>query len=466
MLPAMSAQKAQKKLHIKTWGCQMNVYDSQRMADVLAPLGYAETAEIADADVVILNTCHIREKATEKVFSELGRMRVHKRAKEKQGGKMAFAVAGCVAQAEGAEILRRDKNVDMVVGSQAYHQLPEMIANWERSNGTARIINTEFPVEPKFDHLPAAQARGASAYIAVQEGCDKFCSFCVVPYTRGSEYSRPAADIIAEVKTQIAHGAREVNLLGQNVNAWHGDGLDGKIWDLGTLMFHLAEINGLDRIRYVTSHPNDMHEMLYRAHGEIPQLMPYLHLPIQNGSDKILAAMNRKHTQDSYRRIIDRMRGIRPDMAFSSDFIVGFPGETDEDHRATMEIVDYVGYAAAYSFKYSRRPGTPAAKAGKQVLEDIKDIRLQELQKKLYADQTKFNTAKLGATFPVLFDSRGKREGQLQGKSPWLQSVNVIAPERLLGQIVEVKIIEATQNSLTGEVVTVAPQVSPAAHAA
>ncbi len=462
----MSAQKAEKKVHIKTWGCQMNVYDSERMADVMAPMGYAQTDQIGEADIVILNTCHIREKATEKVFSELGRMRVHKRAKEKAGGKMAFAVAGCVAQAEGAEILRRDKNVDMVIGSQAYHQLPEIIADWEKSNGTARIINTDFPAEPKFDHLPPAQPRGPSAYIAVQEGCDKFCSFCVVPYTRGSEYSRPAADIIAEIKTQISYGAREVNLLGQNVNAWHGTGTDGKTWNLGTLIFHLAELDGLDRIRYVTSHPNDMHDMLYRAHGEIPQLMPYLHLPIQNGSDKILAAMNRKHTQDDYRRIIDRMRDIRPDMAFSSDFIVGFPGETDADHRETMKIVDYVGYAAAYSFKYSRRPGTPAAKAGKQVLEDIKDIRLQELQKKLYADQTVFNTAKLGMAIPVLFDNRGKRYGQLQGKSPWLQTVNVIAPERLLGQIVDVKITEATQNSLTGEVIPIAPQISSGTHAA
>jgi len=456
-----------KKVHIKTWGCQMNVYDSQRMADVLAPLGYAETAEIADADVVILNTCHIREKATEKVFSEIGRMRVHKRAKEKSGGKMAFAVAGCVAQAEGEEILRRDKDVNMVIGSQAYHQLPEMIANWESANGKSRVINTDFPVEPKFDFMPAAQAaRGISAYVAVQEGCDKFCSFCVVPYTRGAEYSRPAADIIAEVKNQIAHGAREVNLLGQNVNAWHGAGTDGKTWDLGTLMFHLAELDGLDRIRYVTSHPNDMHDMLYRAHAEIPQLMPYLHLPIQNGSDKILAAMNRKHTQDSYRRIIDRMRDVRPDMAFSSDFIVGFPGETDADHRATMDIVEYVGYAAAYSFKYSRRPGTPAAKAGKQVAENIKDARLQELQKKLYADQTAFNAAKLGLTFPVLFESRGRMDGQLQGKSAWLQTVNVIAPERLLGQIMDVKITTATQNSLTGEIVTIAPQSQPSIHAA
>jgi len=456
-----------KKVHIKTWGCQMNVYDSQRMADVLAPMGYAETAEIADADVVILNTCHIREKATEKVFSEIGRMRVHKRAKEKSGGKMAFAVAGCVAQAEGTEILRRDKDVNMVIGSQAYHLLPEMIANWERANGTARIINTDFPVEPKFDFMPAAQAaRGISAYVAVQEGCDKFCSFCVVPYTRGAEYSRPAADIIAEVKNQIAHGAREVNLLGQNVNAWHGASSEGKTWDLGTLMFHLAELDGLDRIRYVTSHPNDMHDMLYRAHAEIPQLMPYLHLPIQNGSDKILTAMNRKHTQDSYRSIIDRMREIRPDMAFSSDFIVGFPGETDADHRATMDIVEYVGYAAAYSFKYSRRPGTPAAKAGKQVVEEIKDVRLQELQKKLYADQTAFNAAKLGMTFSVLFENKGRMDGQLQGKSPWLQTVNVIAPERLLGQIMDVKITAATQNSLTGEVVTIAPESHTATNAA
>jgi tRNA-2-methylthio-N6-dimethylallyladenosine synthase len=446
-----------KKLHIKTWGCQMNVYDSQRMADVLAPMGYAETPEIADADMVILNTCHIREKATEKVFSELGRMRKHRKAKEDAGGKMAFAVAGCVAQAEGEEILRRDKTVDMVIGSQAYHKLPEMIANWEKANGTLRQINTDFPVEPKFDQLPAdVAAHGHSAYVAVQEGCDKFCSFCVVPYTRGAEYSRPAADIIAEIKQLMRKGVREVNLLGQNVNAWHGIGTDGTTWDLGRLIFAVAEL-GLDRIRYVTSHPRDMHDMLYRAHAEIPQLMPYLHLPIQNGSDKILEAMNRKHTQDDYRRIIDRMRDARPDIAFTSDFIVGFPGETDADHRATMEIIDYVGYAAAYSFKYSRRPGTPAAKAGKQVAEEIKDARLQELQAKLYSDQTVFNQSKLGTIMPVLLDRKGRNEGQLQGHSPWLQTVNVIAPDRLLGQIMDIKITKATQNSLSGEVMTTAP---------
>lgn len=447
-----------KKLHIKTWGCQMNVYDSQRMADVLAPMGYAETDMIDDADLVILNTCHIREKATEKVFSELGRMRKHKIEKEKSGSKMAFAVAGCVAQAEGEEIMRRDKNVDMVFGPQTYHKLPEMIANWESANGKTRIINTEFPAEPKFDHFPIEQAaHGASAYVAVQEGCDKFCSFCVVPYTRGGEYSRPAVDIIAEIKHLMAKGVREVNLLGQNVNAWHGEGLNGKTWDLGTLIFHLAEIDGLDRIRYVTSHPRDMHDMLYRAHGEIEKLMPYLHLPIQNGSDKILEAMNRKHTAEEYLRIIDRLRDIRPDMAFSSDFIVGFPGETKEDHADTMKVVDYVGYAAAYSFKYSRRPGTPAARAAKQLPEEVKDARLQELQAKLYADQTAFNAAKIGMTFPVLLDRKGREAGQLQGHSPWLQTVNMIAPDRLFGQIVDVKITKATQNSLSGEIVTVEP---------
>ncbi|HRJ11930.1 MAG TPA: tRNA (N6-isopentenyl adenosine(37)-C2)-methylthiotransferase MiaB [Alphaproteobacteria bacterium] len=445
-------------MHIKTWGCQMNVYDSQRMADVLAPLGYAESDEIEGADLVILNTCHIREKATEKVFSELGRMRKHRAEKEKAGGKMAFAVAGCVAQAEGAEILRRDKNVDMVFGPQTYHKLPEMIANWESANGKTRILNTEFPPEPKFDHFPAEQAtRGTSAFVAVQEGCDKFCSFCVVPYTRGAEYSRPAADIISEIKHLIAKGVREVTLLGQNVNAWHGDGLDDTTWDLGRLIFQLAEINGLDRIRYMTSHPRDMHDMLYRAHGEVPQLMPYLHLPVQHGSDKILETMNRKHTADDYMRIIHRLRDIRPDMAFSSDFIVGFPGETDADHRATMKLVDEVGYAAAYSFKYSRRPGTPAAKAGKQVSEDIKDRRLQELQTKLYADQTAFNASKLGMTIPVLLDRKGRNDGQLQGHSPWLQTVNVAAPDRLMGQIMDVTITKTTQNSLTGEIVTIAP---------
>ncbi len=441
----------------------MNVYDSQRMADVLAPLGYGEVPEVADADLVILNTCHIREKATEKVFSELGRMRAHKRRKEKSGGQMAFAVAGCVAQAEGGEILRRDKNVDMVFGPQTYHQLPEMVANWEKSQGTLRVVNTDFPAEAKFDFLPRENAgHGAAAYIAVQEGCDKFCSFCVVPYTRGAEYSRTAADIVAEARRVIASGAREIFLLGQNVNAWHGEGTNGKTWDLGTLIFHLAELDGLARIRYTTSHPRDVHDMQVRAHAEVPQLMPYLHLPIQSGSDKILAAMNRKHTQAEYLATIDRFRNARPDITFSSDFIVGYPGETAADHRATMAVADAVKYGSAYSFKYSPRPGTPAAKAGKQVPDEVASARLQELQDKLYADQKAFNVSKMDARMPVLLESRGKKEGQLQGKSPWLQTVNVTAPERLIGEIVDVTITAATQNSLTGDVVTMEPEADAA----
>ncbi|CAO3415127.1 tRNA (N6-isopentenyl adenosine(37)-C2)-methylthiotransferase MiaB [Azospirillum doebereinerae] len=443
-----------KTLFIKTWGCQMNVYDSARMADVLAPLGYRPVEEPDGADMVILNTCHIREKAAEKVFSELGRLRILKDEKATAGkGRMILAVAGCVAQAEGEEIVARAPQVDMVFGPQTYHTLPEMVAKATRATGS--VLNTDFPAESKFDHLPEeAASQGVSAFLAVQEGCDKFCTFCVVPYTRGAEFSRPAAQIVLEAKRLVAGGTREISLLGQNVNAWHGDGPNGSTWGLGRLIRALAEIDGLARIRYTTSHPSDMDDDLIRAHADVPQLMPYLHLPVQAGSDRILAAMNRKHTADDYRRVVDRLRAVNPDLALSGDFIVGFPGESDTDFAATLKLVSDVGYAQAYTFKYSPRPGTPAALEGKQVAEEVKEARLAALQQLIAAQQAAFNHGFVGRSMPVLFDRVGRRDGQLHGRSPWMQSVHAVADERLLGRIVEVRIDEARPNSLGGTVVT------------
>ncbi|MGZ6009798.1 MAG: tRNA (N6-isopentenyl adenosine(37)-C2)-methylthiotransferase MiaB, partial [Rhizomicrobium sp.] len=372
-----------KKLFVKTYGCQMNVYDSSRMADVLSPLGYGRALGPEDADMVILNTCHIREKAAEKVFSELGRLRVLKRERALQGGELIIAVAGCVAQAEGAEIMARAPFVDIVVGPQAYHRLPEMI---EKAR-LAPTIDTEFPVMPKFDHLPAPRQDGPTAFLSVQEGCDKFCTFCVVPYTRGAEYSRPVADVLKEARDLVAQGAREITLLGQNVNGYHGEAADG-VWGLGRLARALAEIEGLARIRYTTSHPRDMDEDLMRAHGEVPALMPFLHLPVQSGSDTILKAMNRGHSRDDYKRIIATLRRHRPDIALSSDFIVGFPGETDRDFADTLALIEEIGFVQAYAFKYSVRPGTPAAAMDDQVAEDVKSERLAQLQT-LLAQQTR-----------------------------------------------------------------------------
>jgi tRNA-2-methylthio-N6-dimethylallyladenosine synthase len=445
-----------KKLFIKTWGCQMNVYDSARMADVLAPLGYRPSDTVEGADMVILNTCHIREKASEKVFSELGRLRREKEDREKAGGRMIIAVGGCVAQAEGEEILARAPFVDMVFGPQTYHGLPEMVARAARGAGE-RILDTDFPVESKFDFLPEEQApQGVSAFLSVQEGCDKFCTFCVVPYTRGAEFSRPAAAVLAEARRLAGTGTRELTLLGQNVNAWHGEGAGGGTWGLGRLIRELAGIAGLERIRYTTSHPLDMDEDLIRAHAEVPQLMPFVHLPVQSGSDRVLQAMNRKHSADDYRRIVDRMRAARPDLALSSDFIAGFPGETDADFAATLRLVTDVGFAQAYSFKYSPRPGTPAAGiAGRQVPEAVKEERLAALQQLLNEQQTAFNLSMLGHTVPVLLDRRGKHRGQLMGRSPWMQSVPVAAPERLFGTVVEVEVTGARANSLAGRIATV-----------
>jgi tRNA-2-methylthio-N6-dimethylallyladenosine synthase len=444
-----------KKLFIKTWGCQMNVYDSARMADVLAPLGYAPADGPEGADMVILNTCHIREKAAEKVFSELGRLRIEKRAKAEAGGRMIIAVAGCVAQAEGEEIMARAPCVDMVFGPQSYHTLPEMVARAARGAGE-RVLNTDFPVESKFDSLPEESApQGVAAFLSIQEGCDKFCTFCVVPYTRGAEHSRPAAAVMDEARRLVAQGAREITLLGQNVNAWRGEAPDGGLWGLGRLARELAGIDGLARIRYTTSHPRDMDEDLISAHRDVPQLMPFVHLPVQSGSDRILAAMNRGHRADDYRRLVDRLRAARPDLALSSDFILGFPGETDRDFADTLRLATDVGYAQAYSFKYSARPGTPAAAMDEaQVPEPVKEERHAALQQLLNAQQVAFNEGMVGRLVPVLLDRRGKRPGQLMGRSPWMQSVPVAAPERLMGAILDVRVTAAHANSLAGTVET------------
>ncbi|HRJ61914.1 MAG TPA: tRNA (N6-isopentenyl adenosine(37)-C2)-methylthiotransferase MiaB [Azospirillaceae bacterium] len=462
--PAFAAKT--KKVLIKTWGCQMNVYDSARMADVLAPLGYGPTEEAEDADMVILNTCHIREKASEKVFSDLGRLKPLKERKAKAGDRMIIAVAGCVAQAEGEEIVARAPYVDLVFGPQAYHTLPEMVAKAARAGGA--VLNTDFPADSKFDSLPQEQGgQGVSAFLAVQEGCDKFCTFCVVPYTRGAEYSRGVAQIVAEARNLVAQGAKEINLLGQNVNAFHGEGPDGKTWGLARLLEALSDIDGLERLRYTTSHPRDMEDDLIAAHGRLPKLMPFLHLPIQAGSDRILRAMNRKHTADDYRRLADKLRAARPDLALSGDFIVGYPGESDADFADTLRLVQDVGYAQAYSFKYSPRPGTPAATEGLQVPEDVKSARLTALQQLLEAQQLAFNHGFIGKTVPVLFDRRGKRDGQLLGRTPHMQSAHALAGDRLLGQIVDVRIESAHVNSLGGQVVTVAPDdENPAEQAA
>jgi len=445
-----------KRLFIKTYGCQMNVYDSGRMADLLAPLGYRLADAADDADMVILNTCHIREKAAEKVYSELGRLKPLKAARARRGGEMVIAVAGCVAQAEGAEIMRRAPVVDMVFGPQSYHRLPEMVARATRAvaktgAGPGRgILDIDFPAEAKFDHLPAPTATGVSAFLTVQEGCDKFCTFCVVPYTRGAEYSRPADAVIAEARRLVEGGAREVMLLGQNVNAYHGSLAEGGEIGLGALVRRLAEIPGLARIRYTTSHPADVDEELIAAHRDVPQLMPFLHLPVQSGSDRVLAAMNRRHDADAYRRLIERLRAARPDMAFSSDFIVGFPGESDADFAATLRLVREIGFAQAFSFKYSPRPGTPAAALEGQIADEVKSERLSELQALLAAQQRAFNAACVGRSLPVLFERAGRHAGQLVGRSPYLQAVHAAAEADAIGTIRAVRITGIASNSLSG----------------
>ncbi len=455
-----------RKLFIRTYGCQMNVYDSQRMADVLRPHGYEATDTAADADLVILNTCHIREKATEKVFSELGRLRQQRRRRRAAGGDLLIAVAGCVAQAEGEEIMRRQGAVDIVVGPQTYHRLPELVARAQRhaaavDDGMLRgagVVDTEFPVESKFDRLPApGGVTAGSAFLSIQEGCDKFCTFCVVPYTRGAEASRPATAILDEARGLIALGAVELTLLGQNVNAWHGAAPDGTTWNLALLCRALAELPGLARIRYTTSHPRDMDDDLIAVHGAIPQLMPYLHLPVQSGSDAVLEAMNRGHGRDLYYRLVERLRAAQPDLALSSDFIVGFPGESDADFDATMALVADIGFASAFSFKYSPRPGTPAAAVGAQVPETVKAARLAALQSLLASQQQAFNATKLGAVMPVLLQEPGRKPGQLIGKSPWLQSVHLDAAAGMIGRIVDVRTDSAHPNSLGGVIVRPGP---------
>ncbi|NET71320.1 MAG: tRNA (N6-isopentenyl adenosine(37)-C2)-methylthiotransferase MiaB [Sphaerospermopsis sp. SIO1G2] len=442
-----------RKLYIKTWGCQMNVYDSQRMEDVLRPHGYVTTHQQEEADLIILNTCHIREKAAEKVYSELGRLRQEKERRATSGKETLIAVGGCVGQAEGNEILRRAPYVDMVFGPQTYHHLPRMIREVQQQQ--RGVVELEFPQVQKFDLLPAAGiVEGASAFVSVQEGCDKFCSFCVVPYTRGAEYSRPVQAVLDDVRRLVEErGVLEVTLLGQNVNAYHGEEAGGRSASLAELIARLAEIHGLKRIRYTTSHPQDMRDDLIDAHGEIPALMPYLHLPVQSGSDRILKAMNRRHSAADYIEMMERLRAKRPDIAFSGDFIVGFPGETEEDFISTMRVVETVGYASAYSFKYSPRPGTPAALMDAQVPEEVKSSRLALLQGLLNRQQRAFNEASIGVECDVLLERNGKHDGQMIGRSPWMQSVHVSGVSGLVNQLVRVRITDAHANSLSGELV-------------
>ena len=449
-----------KKLFIKTYGCQMNVYDSDRMMDALAPHGYETTLDMAQADLVLLNTCHIREKASEKVFSELGRLRELQDERRARGGDMMIGVAGCVAQAEGEEIARRAPVVDMVFGPQAYHKLPDMLAQAESQRHLhpslkKAVIDTDFPEEDKFEHLPAPKKevtikRGLTAFLTVQEGCDKFCSFCVVPYTRGAEVSRPVAQVIAEARGLVEAGVKEITLLGQNVNAYHGVDDKGRAIGLGGLAYLLAEIPGLERLRYTTSHPRDMDDALMAAHRDLDILMPYLHLPVQSGSDSILKAMNRRHTAAEYMRVIERIKAARPDMALSGDFIVGFPGETDQDFEDTLKIIRDVGYASAYSFKYSTRPGTPGAKLDGQVDEAVKTERLYRLQELVNARTSAFHQSCVGKVLPVLIERPGRQAGQVGGRSPYLQAVHLEGSTDLIGAIHQVEIVGTSVNSLVG----------------
>jgi tRNA-2-methylthio-N6-dimethylallyladenosine synthase len=431
-----------KRLFIETYGCQMNVYDSERMRDVLAPLGYAPTDAPDDADLVVLNTCHIREKATEKVYSEIGRLRAHKERRAAEGKGMTIAIAGCVAQAEGEEIMRRAPAVDLVVGPQAYHKLPELIARAARSKGEALAF--DFTAQEKFDALPARAPDGVTAFLSIQEGCDKFCTFCVVPYTRGAEYSRPLADVLAEARALADKGVREVTLLGQNVNAYHG----GE--SFAGLLRALAKVDGLVRLRYTTSHPMEMDDELIALHGEEPKLMPYLHLPVQSGSDRILKAMNRKHDGAHYRAIVKRLRAARPDIALSTDFIVGFPGETEKDFEDTLALVRDVGFASAYSFKYSPRPGTPAAGMNGQIEEPAKTERLERLQALITKQQHAFNASMVGRTLPILVTGAGRRPGQMHGRSPYQQGVHFADASARAGDVVAVRIDTASHSSLAG----------------
>lgn len=440
---------ATKKVLIKSYGCQMNVYDAARMTDMMGPLGYAPTGVADDADLVILNTCHIRERASEKVFSDLGRLRVIKEAKASRGERMVVAVAGCVAQAQGEALIKRAPVVDVVVGPQAYHRLPEMLARIERESG--RALDTSFPTEPKFDFLPAPTARGPSAFLSIQEGCDKFCSYCVVPYTRGSEYSRPVADVVTEARGLVEQGAKEITLLGQNVNAYHGVDAHARPSSLGLLLEQLAEIPGLARLRYTTSHPRDVGDDLIAAHRDIPALMPLMHLPVQSGSDRVLGAMNRGHDRAAYLRVVDRLRKACPDIAVSSDFIVGHPGETAADFEETISLVDEVGFVHSYAFIFSPRPGTPAGALVDSVSAEEKSERLARLQDRLNHHQIQQNRSLIGRIFPVLLDRPGRLDGQLLGRSPWMQPVHLRAPGAGTGDLIDVRIISAGPLSLAGD---------------
>ena len=450
---ANRAAMTTKTAYVKTYGCQMNVYDSGRMRDSLKTLGYAETPSPDNADLVIFNTCHIREHAAEKVYSELGRMRKLKEARHANGREMIVAVAGCVAQAEGSEIIRRAKSVDLVFGPQTYHRLPQLIA--EHLQTGKAIVETEFPAEDKFEAMDQQNSalkpgRSVSAFLTVQEGCDKFCSFCVVPYTRGAEFSRPVAQIEAEARRLAETGVKEITLLGQNVNAYHGLGPDQVVTNLAGLLTRLSQIDGILRLRYTTSHPRDMDDALIEAHASNPKLMPFLHLPIQCGSDRILKAMNRGHGVQTYLDTIAKVRTARPDMAFSGDFIVGFPSETDTDFDATLSLIETVGYASAYSFKYSPRPGTPAADHKSQVPDDVTTERLSRIQSLIHAQQTTFNKSCVGKTVAVLLEKKGRDAGQLVGRSPYLQPVHVEGPETDIGTLKSIAINDVGTNSLSG----------------
>ena len=451
----MSERK--KKYHIKTWGCQMNVYDSQRIGEILQGLNYETCEDSTEADLVILNTCHVREKATEKVYSDIGRLKILKDRRQSIGQSLIIAVSGCVAQAEGEQIIKRAPCVDLVFGPQTWHRLEEMIKKVESDN--AKVCDTDFPVEEKFDSLPTtffdkSRINAGSAFVAIQEGCDKFCTYCVVPYTRGAEYSRPTWQVLEEINKLVKEGAKEITLLGQNVNAYHGLSHDNSEWTLGKLVEKISNIEGLDRIRYVTSYPAEVDEDLINAHRDVPKLMPFLHLPIQSGSNKILKEMNRNHSVEEYLKLIDKLNFVRDDLAFSSDFIVGFPGETEEDFEATLDVIRKVGFIQSFSFAYSPRLGTPAANREDQIPEDVKERRLQTLQSLLKETQAEFNEKTVGKTLDVLLDRKGKKEGQLVGKSPYMQSVVVNnASDDMLGNVYKVKITSVYSISLIGEIV-------------
>ena len=445
-----NCEKSVKQYYIKTFGCQMNVYDSQRIAAILESLGYQATDRAETADIVIFNTCHIREKAAEKVFSDLGRLNLIRESRLQEGKDTIIGLVGCVVQAEDEQIAKRAPFVDFATGPLTYHRIPEILEKIRRKKGQT-IIDTEFPAEAKFDFLPENKHPGVCAFLAIQEGCNNFCTYCVVPYTRGAEYSRPVEEVIAEAKNLVGNGCLEINLLGQNVNSYHGEDKQGKERDLAYLLHQLSEIDGLERLRYTTSYPADMTDDLIACHRDLKKLMPYLHLPVQSGSDNVLKAMNRRHNSSDYLRVIDKLKTANPEIGLSSDFIVGFPGETDADFEATLELVKKVGYIQAFSFKYSRRAGTPAAIMPNQVAEKIKTERLEILQDLLFSQQLKFNQSCVGKTMPVLFESEGKGKNMLFGRTPYMQNLNAKLDKQYLNKIVNIEITAAGMNTLSGQ---------------